>query len=76
MPEQSETHPPIPPIDENIKKSIEIIEDSRLTHELWIKAIQEGRKTPEQIKVAGDIARHQKCIDDYNFVIETLKSKL
>lgn len=76
MPLEPEEYPPIPPIDVNIKRAIEIIEDSRDTHERWIKCIQEGKKTPEQIKVAGDIIHHQKCINDYNFVLYILKSKL
>lgn len=59
----------------DIDKSIEIITRCRDIHIRWIKAIKDEMKTPEQIEVGGNIEWHQQWIDDYNFVLKTLKLK-
>lgn len=59
----------------DINKSIEIITKCRDIHIRWIEKIREGKKTKVQIKVGGGIRWHQKWINDYNFVIKTLKNK-
>ena len=66
--------PEIPPVDNDIEKSIEIISRCRDIHIRWIDKIKEGKKTKVQIKVGGGVCWHKKWVRDYNFVIKTLKN--
>ena len=46
--------------------------EARRSHENWITAIAAGRVTPEQIKIAGDIAWHQRWVDHYATITAAL----
>lgn len=65
------------PVDEDaISKAIRYIEFSRSTHVDCIDFIrespEEARKPEPWIEAAGDIDHHQRCIDQYDFVINVL----
>jgi len=55
----------------DIEKSIQIIKKVRRTHELWIPWL--GRHPLYDTSVSGDIEHHKEVIEEYDFVIATLK---
>lgn len=60
-----------------MNRAIEIIEHCRKTHVGWRDYIRDDPDTtPLEVKIAGDVAHHERCIADYDHVLVVLRSKI
>ena len=46
--------------------------EGRGIHAGWIEYIQSGRASPEQIRIGGDVAWHQRWVDEYDGILATI----
>ena len=62
-------------MNKDIQKAIDIINESRETHVQWLKFQQNTPNWWQQpnINYVGDEEHHQKCINEYDFVIDILR---
>lgn len=67
----------------DVSAAIATIEASRLTHVKWrdhwlaVRAYHDGAECPRcerEAKVAGDLAHHERCIAEYDNVLEVLRA--
>ncbi len=62
----------------NVAKAIGIIEECRNTHILWRDFLEaEPSAADDMVRrkdAVGDMQHHERCIEDYDFVLDTLKN--
>ena len=59
---------------ERIAKAIEIVSESRRSHETWIAWYkQQPGEEAKHAGTCGDVAWHQQCIEGYDHVLDVLR---
>ncbi len=61
----------VPITSKNLRKAEEVVADSRDTHVQWLSYQQANPGWEDEAQPAdiGDPEHHQRCIDDYDFVL-------
>lgn len=60
-----------------VAKAIEIITDSRRSHETWIAWYrQQPGEEAKHADTCGDVSWHQQCIEGYDLVLDVLRQTM